>query len=87
MQRNHRINQGGYERITKPDFNNIGATMTFNFDLPTVPYDEIQIQLQDNEVRVSFMREHREIVNLTHLFLPNDALRIPATGKLRLPTD
>lgn len=61
--------------------------MTFNFDLPTVPYDEIQIQLQDNEVRVSFMREHREIVNLTHLFLPNDVLRIPATGKLRLPTD
>jgi len=54
---------------------------------PPIPYDEIQIQLQDNEVRVSFMREHREIVNLTHLFLPNDVLVLTATGKLRLPTN
>lgn len=50
------------------------------------PYDEIQVQLQDNEVRVSFMQDHREIVNITHLFLPNDVLRIPATGELKLTT-
>lgn len=54
---------------------------------PPIPYDKIQIQLQDNEVRVSFMQNHPEQVCITHLFLPNDVLVLTATGKLRLPTD
>lgn len=47
-----------------------------------IPYDHIQIKLQDNEVRIGFIHLGRELFYETRLMLPDEVLTLETVGEI-----